>query len=147
METTGTFGSPKSTYYNEMSSHFFPTKMSQTMTSGFGGPKASASQYIMPFTRVNRDYRDKKNLNLYLNDSTYLNPSDPNSMRDQGIIRNAPYNVDTKAYNSTQNFLSSGNADPFSKTTNSISWKGFPASVNERSTTAYVSGNIKNRDV
>lgn len=27
------------------------------------------------------------------------------------------------------------------------SWKGFPASVPERASTAYVSGNIKNRDV
>ena len=35
----------------------------------------------------------------------------------------------------------------FGKTTNTHSWKGFPPSVKERSTTAYVSGNVKNRDV
>lgn len=29
-----------------------------------------------------------------MNDSTYLNACDPNSMRDQGISRNAVYNAD-----------------------------------------------------
>jgi len=33
------------------------------------------------------------------------------------------------------------------KTTKTHSWKGYPQSVNERASTAYVSGNIKNRDV
>jgi hypothetical protein len=70
-----------------MSSYFFPNK---TMGS-FG---ASSTQYIMPFTRMNRDYRDKKKLNLYVNDSTHSNPSDPNTLKDQGQVRNAPYTFD-----------------------------------------------------
>jgi len=62
-------------YKEEMSSYFFPNKT----TGSFG---ASSSQYIMPFTRMNRDYRDKKKLNLYVNDSSHSNPSDPNTLRD-----------------------------------------------------------------
>ena len=33
------------------------------------------------------------------------------------------------------------------KSTYAQSWKGFPASTDERGSTAYVSGNIKNRDI
>lgn len=127
---------PQSMYKEEMSSYFFPNK---TMGS-FGA--TSSSQYIMPFTRMNRDYRDKKQLNLYVNDSSHSNPSDPNSLKDQGQVRNAPYTFDIQAYNTVD-----GAQQNFSKTSMSTSWKGFPASVKERVTTAYVSGNVKNRDV
>jgi hypothetical protein len=34
-----------------------------------------------------------KNLSGFINDSTYFNASDPNSMRNQGNIRNAIYNI------------------------------------------------------
>lgn len=99
----------------------------------------------MPFQRNNRDYRDKKKLSLYLNDSSHANPSDPNSMRDQGQIRNSPYNFDIQAYQTSDDgFIREGG---LAKTTMTGSWKGFPASVPERASTAYVSGNIKNRDV
>ncbi|CDW78824.1 UNKNOWN [Stylonychia lemnae] len=67
-----------------------------TMQSFHGGSTAScwcSSNYITPFTRLNRDQRDKKQYGFYLNDSTYNNASDPNSMRDQGMVRNAPYNI------------------------------------------------------
>ena len=96
--------------------------------------------------RHNRQYRDKKNLGLYVNDSSYNNPSDPNSMRDQGIIRNAPYHIESLAYNTISDFKDRSGSE-LKKTTLATSWKGFPASVEERPSTAYVSGNIKNRDV
>ena len=146
METTS--GSPNS-YKAEMTSNYWPKNMSVTRSTGFsnaGIKGADQTQYIMPFVRMNKEHRDNKNRTLYMNDSSHLNPGDPNSMRDQGQIRNAPYNIDTRGYSSTQDFIKVG-VDPLSKTTNSTSWKGFPASVVDRTTTAYVSGNIKNRDV
>ena len=105
--------------------------------------RATASNFIMPFVRHNRDYKDHKNLNVYVNDSTHINPSDPNSMRDQGQARNAPYNIDSLAYHTMHNRADS----EMGKTTYAQSWKGFPASTDERGSTAYVSGNVKNRDV
>jgi len=81
-----------------------------------------------------------------VNDSSYNNPSDPNSMRDQGIVRNAPYHIESLAYNTINDFNSRSGSE-LKKTTLATSWKGFPASVEERPSTAYVSGNIKNRDV
>jgi hypothetical protein len=54
------------------------------------------SSYVAPFTRVNRDQRDLKTMGVFMNDSTYLNASDPNSMRDQGMVRNAPYRVNVE---------------------------------------------------
>ena len=105
--------------------------------------RSTSSQFIMPFVRHNRDYRDHKNLGVYVNDSTHINPSDPNSMRDQGQARNAPYNIQSLAYNTVHNRADS----ELGKSTYARSWKGFPASTDERGSTAYVSGNIKNRDV
>lgn len=118
---------PSSSYKHEMQSYFFPNKT------------ASSSQYIMPFTRMNRDYRDKKKLNIYVNDSSHVNPSDPNTMRDQGQVRNSPYAFDIHGYSQT--------IDETGKQTMAGSWKGFPSSVKERATTAYVSGHVRNRDV
>jgi hypothetical protein len=118
MESQARILSPTMSYKDEMTSYFFPNG---TMGS-FGGSAASSSQYIMPFTRMNRDYRDKKKLNLYVNDSSHSNPSDPNTMKDQGQVRNAPYTFDIQGYSSSL-------PDPFSKTTNSTTWKGFPPSV------------------
>ncbi len=70
-----TAGSPSS-YKFEKSSSYWPTVAENSAVS--------TSQFIMPYTRINRDYRDRKKLGVYLNDSTHINPSDPNSMRDQG---------------------------------------------------------------
>jgi hypothetical protein len=135
-----------STYEGEMKSYYWPNKMNadmmQTRYSGSLG-RATSSQFIMPFVRHNRDYRDHKNLQVYVNDSTHVNPSDPNSMRDQGQARNAPYNIESLAYHT----LHDRSESDMGKSTYSQSWKGFPASTDERGSTAYVSGNIKNRDV
>jgi hypothetical protein len=64
------------------------------MSSLYGGSHSNKSgfcksNYIAPFVRMNRDQRDLKRIGGYFNDSTYINASDPNSMRDQGMIRNA----------------------------------------------------------
>jgi hypothetical protein len=76
-------------YLSEMSlSHYYPE----------GKTSAGSTQYIMPFVRSNRHYRDRKKMTVYVNDSSYSNPSDPNSMTDQGQIRNAPYAIDTDPF-------------------------------------------------
>jgi hypothetical protein len=142
-------GTP-SMYKNEMTSYYQPTKtggsmMDNTRFSGSVG-RATSSQFIIPFVRHNRDYRIKKNLGVYINDSSHNNPSDPNSMRDQGIVRNAPYHIESMAYNTISDFHERSGSD-LRKSSYATSWKGFPASVDERPSTAYVSGNIKNRDV
>ena len=74
-------------YGNEMASYYQPTKITESSlmnNSRFSGSvgRATSSQFIIPFVRHNRDYRIKKNLGVYVNDSSYNNPSDPNSMRD-----------------------------------------------------------------
>jgi hypothetical protein len=71
-------------YKDEMTSYFWTNKMASIPFRGGAAGKASSSQYIMPFVRHNRDYRDKKNLQIYVNDSSHKNPSDPNTMMDQG---------------------------------------------------------------
>lgn len=56
-----------------------------SIANGTGFTNASCfcnSNYIAPYTRINREYRDKKTMRTFFNDSTYLNASDPNSMRD-----------------------------------------------------------------
>lgn len=135
-------------YYEEMRSYYSPNKMTSKLGdfSRYSGSvgRATSTQFIMPYVKHNRDYRDHKNLGLYINDGTSLNPSDPNSMRDQGQARNAPYNIHHLAYNTINR---DNSASALSKTTYATSWKGFPASVDARTTTAYVSGNIKNRDI
>ena len=40
------------------------------------------AQIYTPYTRINREMRDTKRLAFFMNDSTYVNASDPNSMRD-----------------------------------------------------------------
>jgi hypothetical protein len=75
-----------------------PQARSQFLSEVSFNSPASSTHYIMPFTRVNRDYRDRKKLTVYVNDSSYSNPSDPNSMTDQGQIRNAPYAIDPRSY-------------------------------------------------
>lgn len=72
-------------YTEEMSSYYWPNQMAATLSSASSGDRGvTSSQYIMPFVRNNRDHRDRKKMKMYLNDSTHLNPSDPNTMRDQG---------------------------------------------------------------
>ena len=64
-------------------------KTNTTMKStGSGG-----ATYIAPYIRHNRDSRDIKKMSAFINDSTYLVASDPNTMRDQGSTRNAIYNI------------------------------------------------------
>ena len=79
--------STPSMYGHEMTSYYQPTKVSGALAgtrySGSVG-RATSSQFIIPYVRNNRDYRIRKNLGLYMNDSSHNNPSDPNSMRDQG---------------------------------------------------------------
>jgi hypothetical protein len=50
------------------------------------------ANHVIPFQRVNRDRIALKKMGFILNDSTYSNACDPNSMRDQGMVRNAEYN-------------------------------------------------------
>ena len=107
-------GTP-SMYKNEMTSYYQPTKTSGSMMDNlrFSGSvgRATSSQFIIPFVRHNRDYRIKKNLGVYVNDSSYNNPSDPNSMRDQGIVRNAPYHIESMAYNTISDFHERSGSD------------------------------------
>ena len=53
------------------------------------------SSFPIPFTRLNVGERSLKNMPGYMNDGTGLNISDPNSMIDQGPVRNAEYNFPT----------------------------------------------------
>lgn len=47
---------------------------------------------LVPFTRVNQDkFGKQSSLAGYMLDSTYMNASDPNSMRDCGGTRNCAY--------------------------------------------------------
>lgn len=57
-----------------------------------GSNMSSNTGYIAPFTRLNKDQNELKKNNMFMNNSTYLNASNPNSMRDQGQVRNAVYN-------------------------------------------------------
>jgi hypothetical protein len=41
-----------------------------------------STNFISPYVRLNKDIRDVKKLSGYINDSSYINASDPNSMRD-----------------------------------------------------------------
>jgi len=50
--------------------------------------------YSFPFARHNQDQKLMKHSLGFMNDSSYKNASDPNSMIDQGVTRNAVYNVD-----------------------------------------------------
>lgn len=50
------------------------------------------ANHVIPFHRINRDRIALKKMGFFLNDSTYSNACDPNSMRDQGRVRNAEYN-------------------------------------------------------
>lgn len=51
------------------------------------------SSYSIPFTRTNQDHNLKKFSIGFMNESTYSNACDPNTMTDQGHSRNAVYNV------------------------------------------------------
>ena len=51
------------------------------------------SSYPIPFKRINNNQRALKQTLGYLNDSTATNPSNPSTMMDQGITRNAVYNM------------------------------------------------------
>ena len=49
--------------------------------------------YSIPFTRTNQDHNLKKYSIGFMNEGTYSNACDPNSMKDQGNTRNAVYNI------------------------------------------------------
>jgi hypothetical protein len=124
-------------YREEMTSSFW-TKASQSTSGSLtasNGDGVAASQYVIPHLRTNRNYRERMRSEVYQIDSTYQNPSDPNSMMDQGPVRNSHYVIETNNHRRA----SSSKADKLSKTQ---AWKGYPASVNERPTSAYASGNI-----
>lgn len=70
-------------------------------------------------------------MGVYINDSTYLNASDPNSMRDQGQVRNAPYNF---------------NMDDCQRSYMQSQMTGRMSKSSDRPSSAYVSGNIRHRD-
>ena len=46
---------------------------------------------VLNHVRLNQGVQGVKQLKARLIDSTYLNASDPNSMRDLGTVRNAEY--------------------------------------------------------
>lgn len=52
-----------------------------------------APSYPMPFKRLNIDYKTRKMMKGYMNDGTGINPSDPNSMFDNGPLNNAVCNI------------------------------------------------------
>lgn len=52
-----------------------------------------APSYPVPFQRINHDQNLKTHSIGFMNDSTYLVASDPNSMVNQGRTRNVVYNV------------------------------------------------------
>merc|ERR1711990_481249 len=52
------------------------------------------SSYPVPFRRINREQRWLKQNQAFMSDATALNPSDPNSMFDQGETRNCVYNME-----------------------------------------------------
>lgn len=43
---------------------------------------SGGATFMSPYSRHNRDNRDIKQMSAFLNDSTYLVASDPNTMRD-----------------------------------------------------------------
>ena len=45
----------------------------------------------LTYVRVNNGQQGIKTLKPRMIDSTYVNAADPNSMRDQGMVRNAEY--------------------------------------------------------
>ena len=49
--------------------------------------------YSIPFTRTNQDHNLKKYSIGFMNEGTYTNACDPNSMKDQGNARNVVYNI------------------------------------------------------
>lgn len=98
MESAASLNIPhhaKKHYGQEMTSTFW-TKASalSTQESMTGG--AATSQYVIPHLRTNRNYRDRMRSDVYQIDSTSQNPSDPNSMMDQGPVRNSPYVIETE---------------------------------------------------
>ena len=54
------------------------------------------SSYPVPFHRRNHAQSQVKNAVGFMSDGTGLNPSDPNSMIDQGHTRNSVYNIPVK---------------------------------------------------
>lgn len=53
---------------------------------------------VTPFVRINLERQQIKALKGYMSDGTAINASDPSSMKDQGITRNAMYHVDICDY-------------------------------------------------
>jgi len=48
---------------------------------------------MAPYVRLNQEAYNLKKMGGYINDSSYSNACDPNSMRDQGGLRNATYHI------------------------------------------------------
>ena len=57
-------------------------------------PMTPGSSNLRPYLKLNADNNVYKKGNYYMIDSTYRIPSNPNSMRDQGLCWNAVYNFD-----------------------------------------------------
>lgn len=57
---------------------------------------------MAPYVRINREAFDVKKMGGFINDSSYSNACDPNSMRDQGCIRNAIYHLSIKDANNNK---------------------------------------------
>ena len=56
----------------------------------FNTPKATNCM-LRPYVKENRDLNTKKDSRYFMIDSSYLIPSDPNTMRDGGPARNSEY--------------------------------------------------------
>ena len=70
--------------------------MQYTVQKHFSTPKKFVKKLIRCEQRDNRGFegmrKDLMNNGYYMNTSSYLNASDPNSMRDFGTTRNVVYN-------------------------------------------------------
>lgn len=60
-------------------------------------PMTPGESNLWPFIKLNADNNVYKKGNYYMLDSTYWIPSNPNSMRDQGLCWNAVYNFEPLA--------------------------------------------------
>lgn len=53
---------------------------------------------VLQYARLNSGQQETKEINSRMLDSTYVNASDPNSMRDQGQVRNAVYSFQVEQF-------------------------------------------------
>ena len=62
-------------------------------TQNTNSTDATQQTFAIPFSRTNQEQRKFNKQVGLMNNSTYLNASDPNSMTCQGQVRNAVYNI------------------------------------------------------